>query len=168
MRIFSLGRLLAIIAKEAIQMRRDRLTFAMMLGVPLMQLMLFGFAINTDPKALPAALVTTSQDHYTRAMVSALELTGYYRFNHVVPVGGGGRGADQGGHRVLRRHHPVGFLPPGPARRQPADPDRGGRDRSVGRVRCHLDAGHRGRPGSAARTGGGSAGGAAILCERCR
>jgi ABC-2 type transport system permease protein len=82
--LFSIGRLWAIIIKEVIQMRRDRVTFAMMLGVPLMQLMLFGFAINTDPKGLPAALVTTSQDHYTRAMVSALELTGYYRFNHVV------------------------------------------------------------------------------------
>jgi ABC-2 type transport system permease protein len=83
-RLFSLRRLLAIIAKEAIQMRRDRITFAMMLGVPLMQLVLFGFAINNDPKGLPAALVTASQDHYTRAMVSAMENTGYYRFDHVV------------------------------------------------------------------------------------
>ncbi len=65
-------------------MRRDRITFAMMLGVPLMQLVLFGFAINNDPKELPAALVTSSQDRFTRAMVSALEITGYYRFNHVV------------------------------------------------------------------------------------
>ena len=84
MRLLSLGRLMAIIRKETIQMRRDRVTFAMMLAVPLMQLLLFGFAINTDPKALPAALVTTSQDHFTRAMVSAMELTGYYRFDHVV------------------------------------------------------------------------------------
>jgi ABC-2 type transport system permease protein len=83
-RLFSLRRLMAIITKEAIQMRRDRITFAMMLGVPLMQLVLFGFAINNDPKGLPAALVTTSQDHYTRAMVSAMENTGYYRFDHVV------------------------------------------------------------------------------------
>lgn len=82
--LFSLRRLMAIITKEAIQMRRDRITFAMMLGVPLMQLVLFGFAINNDPKGLPAALVTTSQDHYTRAMVSAMENTGYYRFDHVV------------------------------------------------------------------------------------
>jgi len=65
-------------------MRRDRITFAMMLGVPLIQLTLFGFAINSDPRELPAALVTTSQDHYTRAMVAALELTGYYRFDHIV------------------------------------------------------------------------------------
>ena len=46
-------------------MRRDRITFAMMLGVPLMQLVLFGFAINNDPKSLPAALVTTSNDRFT-------------------------------------------------------------------------------------------------------
>ena len=81
-RFFSLQRLGTLIAKETIQMRRDRITFAMMLGVPLMQLMLFGFAINNDPKNLPAALVAPTQDRFTRAMVSALELTGYYRFTH--------------------------------------------------------------------------------------
>ena len=79
-RIFSLRRLVALITKEGIQMRRDRITFAMMLGVPLMQLMLFGFAINNDPKGLPAALVAPTQDRFTRAIVSALENTGYYRF----------------------------------------------------------------------------------------
>ena len=83
-RFFSFRRLMAIICKEAIQMRRDRLTFAMMLGIPIMQLILFGFAINNDPKHLPAALVTTSHDHYTRAIVTAMEMTGYYRFDHVV------------------------------------------------------------------------------------
>ena len=80
--IFSFARLQALLIKEFIQMRRDRVTFAMMLGVPLMMLILFGFAINNDPKNLPAALVSTSNDHYTRAMVSALEMTGYYRFDH--------------------------------------------------------------------------------------
>jgi ABC-2 type transport system permease protein len=82
--IFSFARLGALLMKEFIQMRRDRITFAMMLGVPLMQLVLFGYAINNDPKSLPAALVATSNDHYTRAMVSALQMTGYYRFDHVV------------------------------------------------------------------------------------
>ena len=81
--ILSPGRLGALLMKEFIQMRRDRITFAMMLVVPLMQLVLFGFAINNDPKSLPAALVATSNDHYTRAMVSALQMTGYYRFEHV-------------------------------------------------------------------------------------
>lgn len=83
-RMFSLSRLGALLAKEFIQMRRDRVTFAMMLGVPLMLLVLFGFAINNDPKGLPAALVATSNDNYTRAMISALQTTGYYRFDHVV------------------------------------------------------------------------------------
>lgn len=66
---FSFARLSAILAKEFIQMRRDRVTFAMMLVVPLMQLLLFGFgfAINNDPKSLPSALDATSNDHYTRA-----------------------------------------------------------------------------------------------------
>ena len=73
--IFSFSRLYALLAKEVTQMMRDRITFAMMIGIPLIQLALFGFAINTDPKRLPAALVTTSQDQFTRAMVSALEVT---------------------------------------------------------------------------------------------
>jgi ABC-2 type transport system permease protein len=80
---FSLRRLFAMLAKEFIQMRRDRITFAMMLGVPLMQLVLFGYAINNDPKGLPSALVTASHDRFSRAIVSALEQTGYYRFDHV-------------------------------------------------------------------------------------
>jgi ABC-2 type transport system permease protein len=83
-RFFSFARLGALLMKEFIQMRRDRITFAMMLGVPLMQLVLFGYAINNDPKQLPAALVVTSNDNYTRAIVSALQITGYYRFDHVV------------------------------------------------------------------------------------
>ncbi|MBO6540385.1 MAG: ABC transporter permease [Rhizobiaceae bacterium] len=83
-RFFSLTRLFALLAKEFIQMRRDRITFGMMLGVPLVQLVLFGFAINSDPKQLPAALVVLSHDQYSRAMVSALETTGYYRFDHIV------------------------------------------------------------------------------------
>ncbi len=80
---FSFARLGAMLMKEFIQMRRDRITFAMMLVVPLMQLLLFGYAINNDPKSLPSALVATSNDHYTRALISALETTGYYRFDHV-------------------------------------------------------------------------------------
>jgi ABC-2 type transport system permease protein len=78
--LFSFSRLGALLTKEFIQMRRDRVTFAMMLVVPLVQLMLFGFAINMDPKQLPAALVSPANDRYARSVVTALELTGYYRF----------------------------------------------------------------------------------------
>jgi ABC-2 type transport system permease protein len=81
--VFSTARLNALLRKEFIQMRRDRVTFAMMLGVPLMLLVLFGFAINNDPKGLPAALLAMSNDQYTRAMVAALENTNYYRFEHI-------------------------------------------------------------------------------------
>ena len=58
MSVFALsaGRLGAILAKEFVQMRRDRITFAMMLVVPIIQLLLFGYAINNDPKGLPAAV----------------------------------------------------------------------------------------------------------------
>jgi ABC-2 type transport system permease protein len=77
---FSLIRLGGILAKEFVQMRRDRITFAMMLGVPILQLTLFGFAINNDPKGLSAALLATGEDHYSRAIVTALEMTDYYRF----------------------------------------------------------------------------------------
>ena len=142
--VFSFARLGALLMKEFIQMRRDRITFAMMLGVPLMQLVLFGFAINNDPKSLPAALVATSNDHYTRAMVSALQMTGYYRFDHVVQSAGGGRGADGQRHGRFRRDHPGRLRPPRRARRQSADPDRGRRHRSGGGERRHLDAGHGG------------------------
>ncbi|RYH11819.1 ABC transporter permease [Tropicimonas sp. IMCC6043] len=83
MTLFSLRRLAALLRKETVQMRRDRVTFAMMIGIPLIQLALFGFAINNDPKDLPAALVAPTQDRYSRAIVTALELTGYYRFDHV-------------------------------------------------------------------------------------
>jgi ABC-2 type transport system permease protein len=80
---FSLTRFLAIFIKEFIQMRRDRITFAMMLGVPMMQLVLFGFAINSDPKHLPAALLDLAHDRYSRAVSQAFEHSGYYRFEHL-------------------------------------------------------------------------------------
>ena len=71
-------RFLAVLAKEFIQMRRDRLTFAMMVGVPLMQLILFGYAINTDPTHLPTALLVADQGVFARSVVRALENSGYF------------------------------------------------------------------------------------------
>ncbi|HEX5079797.1 MAG TPA: hypothetical protein VFV80_11660, partial [Geminicoccaceae bacterium] len=67
----------AVVTKEFIQMRRDRLTFAMLIGVPLMQLILFGYAINTDPKHLPAAILVADQSVFARSLVRALENSGY-------------------------------------------------------------------------------------------
>jgi ABC-2 type transport system permease protein len=65
----------AVFVKEFIQMRRDRLTFAMMIGVPLMQLTLFGFAINADPKNMPTAVVLADQGPLVRSILHALENT---------------------------------------------------------------------------------------------
>jgi ABC-2 type transport system permease protein len=76
----SLLNLGAILAKEFIQMRRDRVTFAMMLGIPVLLLILFGYAINTDPKRLDAALLAMGRDQYSRAIAAALEVSNYYRF----------------------------------------------------------------------------------------
>ena len=77
--MFSPARFLAMLTKEFVQMRRDRLTFAMMIGVPLLQVVLFGYAINMDPKGLPAAVVTAEASPFSRALVKALENTGYFR-----------------------------------------------------------------------------------------
>jgi len=75
-----LRRLAAIFTKEVQQLRRDRLTFAMMFGVPIMQLLLFGYAIDTDPHHLPAAVVSADDTTITRTIVSALSSTGYMTF----------------------------------------------------------------------------------------
>ncbi len=77
--ILSWHRLLAMIAKEFIQLRRDRLTFAMMLGIPLIQLVLFGYAINGDPKHLPTVIVAHEQTPFTRAIIQSLENSGYFQ-----------------------------------------------------------------------------------------
>ena len=67
--MFSWNRFIAVLVKEFVQMRRDRLTFAMMVGIPVMQLVLFGFAINMDPKALPAAVVSAETSVFSRSFV---------------------------------------------------------------------------------------------------
>jgi len=78
-RTFSFARFWAVLSKEFVQMRRDRLTFAMMVGVPIMQLILFGFAINSDPKSLPTAVLAADNSVYARTLVRAIENSGYFR-----------------------------------------------------------------------------------------
>lgn len=72
-------RTLAVFVKEFQQMLRDRLTFAMAVGVPILQLVLFGYAINTDPKGLPTAVVAAQGGPLSRSIVAALQNTGYFR-----------------------------------------------------------------------------------------
>jgi ABC-2 type transport system permease protein len=75
---YSFARVYAIALKEFVQMRRDRLTFAMIVGIPIAQVLLFGFVINTDPKALPTAVVDYDRTEFTRSIASALSNTGYF------------------------------------------------------------------------------------------
>ncbi len=75
---FSPTRLMAMVTKEFVQMRRDRLTFAMMLGIPIMQLVLFGYAINMDPKGLPTAIADHDRGPFARSFVAALQNSGYF------------------------------------------------------------------------------------------
>lgn len=72
-------RLWAMMLKEFIQLRRDRLTFAMMVGIPIMQLIMFGYAINTDPKHLNTVLVVYDQGRLTRSLAQALDNSGYFQ-----------------------------------------------------------------------------------------
>ncbi|MBI5256237.1 MAG: ABC transporter permease [Burkholderiales bacterium] len=82
MQRFSLHRTLAIFIKEFQQMLRDRLTFAMAVGIPVLQLVLFGYAINTDPKGLPTALVAQDGGPLARSLGAALQHSGYFRITH--------------------------------------------------------------------------------------
>jgi ABC-2 type transport system permease protein len=82
MNALSIQRLLAVFVKEFQQMRRDRLTFAMAIGIPILQLLLFGYAINTDPKGLPTAVVSTDAGPLARSVVAAMQNTGYFRITH--------------------------------------------------------------------------------------
>lgn len=74
----SWGRILAVLRKELLQLRRDRLTFAMLIGVPILQLVLFGYAINGDPKHLPTAVVALDDGPLVRSVVAAAVNTGYF------------------------------------------------------------------------------------------
>ncbi|MGT2477654.1 ABC transporter permease [Paraburkholderia terrae] len=76
---FSPTRWWSIVLKELLQLRRDRITFAMIVGLPVVQLALFGFAINTDPKHLPTAVILADQSPFSRSFVAAMENSEYFR-----------------------------------------------------------------------------------------
>jgi ABC-2 type transport system permease protein len=78
MRRFTFHRLWAMVLKEFIQMKRDRVTFAMMVGIPLLQLLMFGFAINSDPRHLPTAVRAADQGPFARTLVQALRTSDYF------------------------------------------------------------------------------------------
>ena len=71
----SLSRLMAVTRKEVRQLRRDRLTFAMIFGMPMMQILLFGYAINTDVRNLKTAVADEANTHLSREFIAQLEET---------------------------------------------------------------------------------------------
>lgn len=77
-RVFSFTRWWGIVLKEFLQLRRDRLTFGMIVGVPVVQLLLFGYAINSDPRHMPTALVLGAQDPFTRSIEAGLRNSDYF------------------------------------------------------------------------------------------
>jgi ABC-2 type transport system permease protein len=76
---FSWPRFAAMVVKEFIHMHRDRLTFAMMVGLPLIQVILFGYAINFDPKHLPTAVLSADNSIFARSFIRSLENSGYFQ-----------------------------------------------------------------------------------------
>jgi ABC-2 type transport system permease protein len=78
---FSWSRWVGIIVKEFIQLKRDRLTFGMIIGVPVLLLILFGYAINIDPKHLPTVVLAADSSPYSRSLLAALQTSGYFRID---------------------------------------------------------------------------------------
>jgi ABC-2 type transport system permease protein len=74
----------AMLVKEFIQLRRDRVSFAMIVAIPVMQLVLFGYAINTTPRHLPTAVLLQEDSDLARSVLKAMENTAYFRFTHQV------------------------------------------------------------------------------------
>lgn len=93
---FSVRRFLAVLRKEWIQIRRDPFTLRMIIALPVMQLFLFGYAINADPKHLPTGLLVAEHSRYERTIVAALQNTGYYDIRQLASEEAAERGLADG------------------------------------------------------------------------
>ena len=106
---FSCARWWAMVLKEFLQLRRDRISFAMIVGIPFAQLILFGFAINTDPKHMPAAVRDADRSEFTRSFVSAMEQSGYFEIAENLPDEAAGRRALARGEVLFLVNIPADF-----------------------------------------------------------
>src|SRR5436305_6811297 len=77
-------RTFAMLVKEFIQLKRDRVSFAMIVMIPLVQLLLFGYAINTNPRHLPTAVLLQEQSDLGRSILKAIQNTAYFDVTHIV------------------------------------------------------------------------------------
>ena len=106
---FTLSRWWSMVLKEFLQLRRDRLTFAMIIGIPIAQLILFGFAINDDPKHLPTAIISGDHSEFTRSFLSAMENSDYFDVVKELPDEESGRTALARGDVQFVVSIPAGF-----------------------------------------------------------
>ncbi|WP_118185689.1 ABC transporter permease [Paraburkholderia phosphatilytica] len=107
--LFSWSRWWSIVLKEFLQLHRDRITFAMIVGLPIVQLTLFGYAINTDPKHLPTAVIMGDQSPFARSFVAAMENSGYFDVVETLPDEEAGRRALAQGRVQFVLNVPVDF-----------------------------------------------------------
>jgi ABC-2 type transport system permease protein len=106
---FSFTRWWAIVRKEFLQLRRDRLTFGMVVGIPIIQLVLFGYAINSDPRHLPTAVVAADHSEFTRSWLAAMRNSGYFNIVSEGLSEGEARAALAEGEVQFVLHIPAGF-----------------------------------------------------------
>jgi len=106
---WSWARFAAMVRKEFIQMKRDRLTFGMMVGIPVIQLALFGFAINNDPRQLPTAVVAAEHSVFSRSLVAVLSASGYFALRAAPASVAEGERLLQRGEVQFLLHIPPGF-----------------------------------------------------------
>ncbi len=107
--VFSLARWWSIVRKEFLQLRRDRITFAMIVGMPILQMALFGFAINTDPKHLDTAIVSADHSDITRSFIAAMQNSSYFKIVGELPDEARGREALARGNVLFVVNIPAGF-----------------------------------------------------------
>ncbi len=83
--IFSWSRFTAVLQKEFVQFRRDRFTFAILIGIPAALLLIYGYAIEIDARKLPTAVIDMSQDTHSREFITHMEMTDYFRLSKISP-----------------------------------------------------------------------------------
>lgn len=106
---FSLTRWWSIVVKEFTQLRRDRLTFAMIVGIPIVQMTLFGYAINTNPKHLDTAVISTDDTFFTRSFIAAMQNSSYFKVVRQLPDETAGHEALARGDLLFVVNIPAGF-----------------------------------------------------------
>jgi ABC-2 type transport system permease protein len=107
--MFSVTRWWGIVLKEFLQLKRDRITFGMVIGIPIIQIVLFGYAINTDPKQLPTAVVLGDHSEFTRSYLAAMKTSGYFDLVAIMPDEATARAALARGEVQFVVSIPVGF-----------------------------------------------------------